>query len=253
MKKILALLLPLAMMACLTYLVAHGQLPPSVLMSFLGGFALPSPAEHLRHLRGRRQATLELVAEPQPALPPPVPQDTPRAEPAERAALRELVRHVQAEDNAPVEARPLAKVGRQRAAAAAAELLRALCLMFAILTPVLAIPGCVALNGYLKSLANCGVQIAPAGVQAGVALALSRGDGWEAALATMLSTYGQCLVKAEVARHAAGEGPEPPHIQAAALATLLPPDLSGELGAGPPAVSKEERAARARAWLAGRR
>jgi len=257
----LVLSLLAAFVCCL--LSALGVLPPGVTTGVLVALPLPgldalwrALAPVLRELRAR--AAIEMVtAEPlRPELLRPAPPRLPTTSaatldaPPERAALQELLRHQQAEDNAQtIEARCLAKVGRQRAAAAAAELLRALVLMIAILAPVLAVSGCAALNGYLKSLADCGVQIAPAGVQGGVALALSRGAGWEAALATLVSAYGECLVKAEVQRHAAGEGPEPPHIQAAALATLLPPDPAGELGAGPPAVSREERAARARVWL----
>jgi len=258
----LVLSLLAAFVCCL--LSALGVLPPGVTTGVLVALPLPgldalwrALGPVLRELRAR--AAIETVtAEPlRPELLHPAQQRLPTSTavtldaPPERAALQELLRHQQAEDNAQtIEARCLAKVGRQRAAAAATELLRALALMLMILIPVLAVPGCAALNGYLASLKNCGVQLAPAGVQAGVSLALSRGAGWEAALASLLGTYGECLVKAEVQRHADGAGPEPPRVQAAALATLLPPDLTaGELGAAPSAVSADERRARARAWL----
>jgi hypothetical protein len=83
-----------------------------------------------------------------------------------------------------------------------------------------------------------------------VALALRGGDGWAAALAGLATTYGDCLVKAQVLRHAQGEGPEPPRSQA--IAAPLEGLIGGELTASSSVVTKEEAQRRAQAWMAGR-
>jgi len=121
-----------------------------------------------------------------------------------------------------------------------------------LLLPLLTLaPSCASWPAWRSALASCGVQIAPAGVEAGVALALRGGDGWAAALAGLASTYGDCLVKAQVLRHAQGEGPEPPRSQA--VAAPLEGLIGGELTASSSQVSKAEAERRAAAWLAGRR
>lgn len=121
-----------------------------------------------------------------------------------------------------------------------------------LLLPLLALaPSCASWPAWRSALAGCGVQIAPAGVEAGVALALRGGDGWTAALAGLASTYGDCLVKAQVLRHAQGEGPEPPRSQA--VAAPLEGLIGGELTASSSQVSKAEAERRAAAWLRGHR
>ena len=120
------------------------------------------------------------------------------------------------------------------------------------LLPLLALaPSCASWPAWRGALAACGVQMAPAGVEAGVALALRGGDGWAAALAGLASTYGDCLVKAQVLRHAQGEGPEPPRSQA--VAAPLEGLIGGELTASSSQVSKAEAERRAAAWLRGHR
>lgn len=121
-----------------------------------------------------------------------------------------------------------------------------------LLLPLLALaPSCASWPAWRSALAACGVQVAPAGVQSGVALALHKGEGWTEALGELVSLYGGCLVKAQVQAHADGAGADPPRAQAetAPLATLI----GGELAAGPSAVTRAEAQQRAAAWLRGHR
>lgn len=105
-----------------------------------------------------------------------------------------------------------------------------------------------AMTGWQGSLARCGLLMAPAGATDGVALALRGGEGWQESLARLVLSYGECVVKAEVQRHAEGLGPEPPSAQVHALTT----DHPGELAARPMAVVTRETAqGRARLALAG--
>jgi len=123
----------------------------------------------------------------------------------------------------------------------------------AFLVPFLLLaPSCASWPAWRSALAACGVQVAPAGVQSGVALALHKGEGWAEALGELVSTYGGCLVKAQVQAHADGAGSDPPRAQAetAPLATLIG---GGELAAGPSAVTRAEAQQRAAAWLRGHR
>ncbi len=112
-------------------------------------------------------------------------------------------------------------------------------------------PSCAGWPAWRSALAACGVQVAPAGVQSGVALALHKGEGWAEALGELVSIYGGCLVKAQVQAHAEGAGSDPPRAQAEAapLASLI----GGELAAAPSAVTKELAQQRAQAWLKGHR
>jgi len=122
----------------------------------------------------------------------------------------------------------------------------------AFLVPFLLLaPSCASWPAWRAALAACGVQVAPAGVQSGVALALHKGDGWEEALGELVATYGGCLIKAQVQAHAEGAGSDPPRAQAetAPLASLI----GGELGAAPSAVTRAEAQQRAAAWLRGHR
>lgn len=122
----------------------------------------------------------------------------------------------------------------------------------AFLVPfLLLMPSCASWPAWRAALAGCGVQMAPAGVEAGVALALRGGDGWAAALAGLATTYGDCLVKAQVLRHAQGEGPEPPRSQA--IAAPLEGLIGGELTAAPSAATRAQAQERAAAWLRGHR
>lgn len=121
-----------------------------------------------------------------------------------------------------------------------------------LLLPLLALaPSCASWPAWRSALAACGVQVAPAGVQSGVALALHKGEGWAEALGELVSTYGGCLVKAQVQAHADGAGSDPPRAQAetAPLASLI----GGELSAAPSAVTRAEAQQRAAAWLRGHR
>lgn len=107
--------------------------------------------------------------------------------------------------------------------------------------------GCATTWG--QALAACGLQQAPQAATSAVALALHKGDGWESALASLVGTYGRCVVDALVQAHADGQGPPPPQVAVAAEA------LTGELEAAarPPRVSREEAQRRARDWLGHRR
>lgn len=124
--------------------------------------------------------------------------------PPERAALQELLRHQQAEDNAQTpEARGLAKVGRQRAALQAAELLRALgvgCLCLA--AGALLALACATPTGALRSDAEQAVALCRrepgrcAAVRVCTAAAARAGDAWVAV----------SRLREADARHRAGQG-----------------------------------------------
>lgn len=115
-----------------------------------------------------------------------------------------------------------------------------------VLLVALGLAGCA--SGWQASLARCGLAMAPAGVESGVALALRGGEGWQDALGRLVVGYGECVVKAEVQRHADGQGPEPPSARASALTV----EGHGELAARPvAAVTREVAQGRARLALAG--
>mgnify|MGYP000729915560 CR=1 FL=1 len=125
------------------------------------------------------------------------------------------------------------------------DLVLLLCLLPAFST------GCASWPAWRSALASCGVQVAPQGVQTGVALALHRGEGWEAALGDLVTIYGGCLIKAQVLAHAQGAGADPPQAaDAVPMAALLGGDLTADSGRQ---VSREVAQQRAQAWLQGHR
>lgn len=114
---------------------------------------------------------------------------------------------------------------------------------------LLLLPGCANWPEWRAALTACGVQLAPAGVTTGVALALHKGEGWQDALESLVGTYGECLIKAEVLKHLQGEGPPPTPQAIAAVAPVLESG-GGELTARPRLQPPAVVQARARAWLA---
>lgn len=103
-------------------------------------------------------------------------------------------------------------------------------------------------NPYVRALGQCGIREAPGALQDGVAVALRSGEGWETALGGLVLRFSDCLVRAEVLRHAMGDGPEPPAAKASAICA---PESApnGCAPGGPPPVSREESVNRAHRWL----
>lgn len=134
------LILVLAALAALTVLASLGQIPASVVLAFLGGLALPAPgAPGSSTLRPAAHMILDNAssASSNPNVPVSSASSSTLQAPPERTALQELLRHVQGVRNAKdIDAARLARVGLDRAAAAAAELLRALGAGLLFLLPV---------------------------------------------------------------------------------------------------------------------
>lgn len=112
----------------------------------------------------------------------------------------------------------------------------------ALLVLCLAATGCGTTWG--AALGRCGLAAAPQAATTGVSLALHQAEGWEAALASLVGTYGRCVVDALVRSHADGVG-EPPPSRATSALTTSPGELGAQPVTQPPAVVRR----RALDWL----